>query len=289
MKDIFINASDGTVLHARFLRRSSPGPVFVLIHGYGDGGYVWDSSCDALSDLCSTLTLDLRGHGDSGRSEPTRYHVDTHVADIVRVIRTLDLRRVALIGHSLGGLIAAALVETLKFTAVEGVVLVDVCPNPSTDARAAVAYYLRRSLRRYESVDEYSEWLMQCRPLLSAEQARRLAAGALRRCDGGFELKVDPALAEKNSSEAELEIEGRWMRDSLRSIHCPALVVRGTGSAFVSEEAARQMTGVLPNAKSVSVPNAGHSVMSDNPVFFNTLVRDLARRLIRAAVASVQI
>jgi len=79
------------------------GRPVVLIHGYPLSGRAWERQAAAL--LASghrVLTYDRRGFGRS--SQPTTgYDYDTFAADLDRLLTTLDLREVDLVGHSMGG------------------------------------------------------------------------------------------------------------------------------------------------------------------------------------------
>ena len=58
-----------------------------------------------------------------------------------------------------------------------------------------------------------------------------------------------------------------------RAIQCPTLVVRGAASDIMSPDVADKMVEeVLPNGKLAIVPQAGHSVMTDNPEGFKQMV-----------------
>jgi pimeloyl-ACP methyl ester carboxylesterase len=54
----------------------------------------------------------------------------------------------------------------------------------------------------------------------------------------------------------------------LPAVRCRTLIVRGAGSALVSANAAKQMARMPRRGELVTVPRAGHAVMSDNPQAF---------------------
>jgi pimeloyl-ACP methyl ester carboxylesterase len=63
------------------------------------------------------------------------------------------------------------------------------------------------------------------------------------------------------------------MWDALAALPCPVLVVRGAASDILSPEIAdRMVEDVLQNGRLAVVPQAGHSVMTDNPSGFNEAV-----------------
>jgi len=78
------------------------GQPVVLIHGYPLSGRAWDKQVpELLDDGRRVITYDRRGFGKS--SQPARgYDYDTFAADLHALLEALDLRDVALVGHSMG-------------------------------------------------------------------------------------------------------------------------------------------------------------------------------------------
>jgi len=234
--------------------------VCLLLHGFGDGSYVWNRFAPSIARLFRTLAVDLRGHGESSWDPTGRYPVESHVADVLGVIETLSLRRLIVIGHSLGGDIAVR-IAAARLSHVVGLVVVDFGPDPIPDGVARVRSDFNESMRTWGSVDEYASWLSERRPLVDAEIIQNLAAGALRPVlNGGFRPKSDPAMGQDDGADDRAEV---W--PLLERIACPVLVVRGIGSAVFSGRTARQMERVLRNGYVHVVDHAGHAVMSDNP------------------------
>jgi pimeloyl-ACP methyl ester carboxylesterase len=264
----YIHAADGTVLHFKVANIDSGLPACLLVHGYGDGSHVWQDTIEALCPFCSVVVVDLRGHGESGISLSRDYSLEAYVADTERVVRTLALKRLYIIGHSLGGQIAIRLIASLR-QSVMGAILADTCARPNEIAFAHVKESLKKSIRVYASPDEYSRFLITTRPLLSASVAAQLASGALRLIDGGYELKVDPLLAADNFEASNSTINPEVdLLELLPHITCPTLVMRGEASALVSLRAASEMIGLLRNGRLSTIGQAGHALMSDNPERF---------------------
>ena len=78
------------------------GRPVVLIHGYPLSGRAWDRQVPVLLEAGHrVITYDRRGFGKS--SQPTAgYDCDTFADDLSTLLETLDLRDVALVGHSMG-------------------------------------------------------------------------------------------------------------------------------------------------------------------------------------------
>ena len=82
----------------------SPGaPPLVLLHGLGEGAADWDGVAPAFARHWRVYAPDLRGHGSSDR--PGDYSVELMAADALGFLDALQLDRVDLIGHSMGGLV----------------------------------------------------------------------------------------------------------------------------------------------------------------------------------------
>ena len=127
-------AGDGST--ARWLRRRrrrSPAlyrvgrprrPPILFLHGGSAHARWWDFVVQQLGDRFRCLALDLRGHGDSAWPVSLDYRLEAHAADVAAVIAALDLRRVALIGHSFGGFVAMACAPQ-RDSHLSGLVIVD--------------------------------------------------------------------------------------------------------------------------------------------------------------------
>ncbi len=77
-------------------------PAVVFVHCWcGNQGF-WKGSVAALKDRHRVVTLDLAGHGASGRAR-ARYTVEAFAQDVKAVVEKLGLTQVILVGHSMGG------------------------------------------------------------------------------------------------------------------------------------------------------------------------------------------
>src|SRR3984957_14035471 len=79
------------------------GKPVVLIHGYPLSGASWEKQVAALLQAGRrVITYDRRGFGRS--SQPTTgYDYDTFARDLHKLVSTLELRDIALVGFSMGG------------------------------------------------------------------------------------------------------------------------------------------------------------------------------------------
>src|SRR5207253_9967674 len=80
-------------------------PPLLLVHGGRDHCRSWDALARALQPHFHVLAPDLRGHGDSDWTKGGSYSLTEYVYDLSRLVRHIAARQVAIIGHSMGGMV----------------------------------------------------------------------------------------------------------------------------------------------------------------------------------------
>jgi len=83
------------------------GPPIFLVHGIGARRQGWAGLVEHLKSNFQCISYDLRGHGDSPKSEGS-FGLDELVADLEALRAKLGIERAHVIGHSLGGMIGPA-------------------------------------------------------------------------------------------------------------------------------------------------------------------------------------
>jgi pimeloyl-ACP methyl ester carboxylesterase len=83
----------------------------VLLHGYTDAGLCWTDLAHEFEKDYDVIMMDYRGHGFSD-APLTGYKTEDYTADAVGLIEALELQKPIIIGHSMGGSIAARIVLT---------------------------------------------------------------------------------------------------------------------------------------------------------------------------------
>lgn len=98
------------------------GPNLLFVHGLGSAQLLWDPLVRVLGDRYRCWTLDLRGHGASGRA-PGAYNLEGYGSDVAAALDHIDAPTIG-IGHSLGGS-SLARVATLGHPHLRGIYLLD--------------------------------------------------------------------------------------------------------------------------------------------------------------------
>lgn len=238
-------------------------PRCFLIHGFGEGHFVWNGVISHLSRHASAVGIDLRGHGDSDWDPTATYSLSDHVSDSYAALRFFCKDPAIVIGHSLGAVIGMHLAARYPESVLASI-LVDGGPSFDPDS----IKYLRREFAHqqwwYRTQEHYISRLQEKFPLVGPDLLKSLAHFGLRsEPSGGYRLKCDKALAQSADHTNE---DDSW--SLFRSIMSPILVVRGRGSAVLPAAAAARMCTENAFCSVETVSSAGHSVMLDNPEGF---------------------
>jgi pimeloyl-ACP methyl ester carboxylesterase len=92
--------------HRRAYRRAGRGPALLLVHGIGDSSQTWLPVIPGLARDFTVIAPDLLGHGGSAKPRAD-YAVAAYACGMRDLLDVLGIERVTVVGHSLGGGVAA--------------------------------------------------------------------------------------------------------------------------------------------------------------------------------------
>ncbi len=246
------------------LYEGGEGPPLLVLHGFLELP-VWAEHHDLLARRYRVLAPSLPGYGGSPR--PPWLESIGDLADLgLDLLDALGLDGVSLLGHSLGGWMAAEMAVRCSHS-LRKLVLVDAvgvrCGGPVARAGGYIADWL--------ALDP-----QQLRPLAWHDPAT------------GDRLKL-PGEPATSDSELTTIIAGReaatvygWkpfffnprLPQWLHRIRVPALVVWGEHDGIVPREAGEAYAAGIPDARFVTVPNSAHLPHLEQPAAFARLVTD---------------
>jgi pimeloyl-ACP methyl ester carboxylesterase len=91
--------------YRRAFRVAGSGPAILLIHGIGDNSTTWETVQAKLAQRYTVIAPDLLGHGKSDKPRAD-YSVAAYANGMRDLLSVLDIERVTVVGHSLGGGVA---------------------------------------------------------------------------------------------------------------------------------------------------------------------------------------
>jgi 3-oxoadipate enol-lactonase len=122
--------TNGVVLHFED-RGDKARPALVFSNSLGTDFRIWDDVIDLLGDRFRFIRYDKRGHGLS-EATPAPYRMDDHIGDLEALLAHLGVTSCALVGLSVGGMIAQGLASK-RPDLVKALVLMDTAHRIGTD------------------------------------------------------------------------------------------------------------------------------------------------------------
>lgn len=258
-----------------------------MLHGFLDTARTWEAAVGAgLGEGFHVVAADLRGHGDSDRVGPGGYyHFFDYLPDIAGIVERLAPKRLALVGHSMGGTLASYFAGTFP-DRVEHLALLEGIGPPEDDTdvpdrvRAWAAAWKRRLAdvpRSYPTVGAVAERLLATDPKLTQQRALRLAETGTTELENGERVfKHDLLHLSRGPYPFRVDIaESFWRR-----VRCPVLYVDGEESSYraLGREVDRRLA-CFEHVERVTLPNAGHMLQRHQP----ELLAGVLQRFLRDA------
>jgi pimeloyl-ACP methyl ester carboxylesterase len=251
-------SADGVPIHYETQGQGQPALVFV--HGWAIDRRYWDAQVPVFARTRQVVTLDLAGHGQSGRGRKD-WSMAAFGQDVRAVVEALSLEKVVLVGHSMSGNVVLEAAKAMPARVV-GLIPVDTLLD----------------------VDEITSEA-EIKGAIAAFRAdyKATASGFMRKYM--FTATTPPELVEavvKDATSFPPEIgvpvlEQNWRHDVrplLKEIHVPIVAVNA--DKFPTRlDHARQYA---PQYDALIVKGVGHYLMREDPAAFNAqLARAVAR------------
>ena len=259
--------TNGINLH--YTRTGGSKPPVILLHGLAANGSCWAAVAQSLEEDYDVIMPDARGHGKSSAPNDG-YQYEDHANDVVGLIETLRLSSPILIGHSMGGLIAAV-VASRNPKLLRGLILADpsfLSPKVQSEVRDSdVADQHRRYLNM--SLDEVVAEARIRHPKRSLDTIERIARARLQTSMGAFDVLTPP-----NPNYMQV----------MSAIEIPSLLVIGGPAGVVSPEVAADLQRLNPRLRVEQIPEVGHGLHYDQPERFAVIVKSFLRSFSAAIV-----
>jgi pimeloyl-ACP methyl ester carboxylesterase len=235
------------------------GTPIVLLHGLGSSSDDWLQTARRLARHHRVVLVDLPGHGESDMPEP--FSLERAVASLDRALAGIPGGPPILVGHSLGGLIAAA--EAIDHPdRIRGLILIETALRPQLPEEQRAAW-LDRLDNDYAGV-VHAAYLDFGRDATQGEKLyRRVAALDPRVVKRWIRLAWSADLSEEAAhldvSTLAVLAERSW------GSHEPwSAVAEGLGYAN------------LPRLRATRIADCGHFVMLDHPAELAAMIEGFA-------------
>ena len=254
---------DGIPLH---WTSSGSGPqTLVLVHGWTCDDSSWSAQVPALMTKYRVLTLDLPGHGKSGKIEAFRFSMELFARAVEAVRAEARADRLVLVGHSMGVPVirqyARLYPQHVKaLVLVDGVVVLGAPPPPGAQPSQ------RPEPERMKGPDGPKNREAMIRGMFTPATPKPLQDHVLKMMLAAPEATAYGAMVATFDPKV-------WGNDVMTM---PALGLFADKSALGNPEITKK---VLPNYEHHEVAGTGHFVMMEKPREFNALLTAFVDKL----------
>ncbi len=260
-------------------------PTILLLHATGFHGRLWDQIAAQLSDH-HVIAPDLRGHGQSTKLSIDHWSILSY--DISNLIRTLEVKSVIGVGHSVGGHVLIESAVRLP-TIFKHLLLLDpVVGSPdfySQTQKRVSKDFLKPILERknnFQSVQEMIDRFCNRRPysLFTEECLKDYCIHGLHRSNDVFSLACPPEI---EASFYASSATNKSILDYAKQVSCAATIVRAKDSlesrelSFESSPTWPQLASIFANARDIQLSDLSHFIPMQAPQLCLQFIEDIAQ------------
>lgn len=262
----YIELSDRVPL---YYEEHGTGETLLLIHGWTmNAEYWWQHNVEALAADHHVVTVDLRGHGLSGKTDDNHSLVE-YAHDIHHVMESLGLEDVTAIGWSTGAAVLLAYVDQFSDDRLRALGFVDQSPLLLSEADWEHPVFGGFT---EEALEELVETLGSNRPAFAKQFVSDMFASP------PSPHLIDEMYAEtmKTPTSVATAVVTDLMTTDLRhvvpEITVPTLLLYGEQSKIFPSDVGAWMHEQIPDSELVSFPESGHCPFWEDPERFNEQV-----------------
>jgi proline iminopeptidase len=249
-------------------------PVIALHGGPGLDGSVWSPGLEPLAALgYRILAPDQRANGRSEAGDPARWTVPQLADDVEALIGALDLENVVVMGWSFGSFVAQS--HMVRHGSAAAYVLLGTVAEPGAleEVGTRLAAFEPDALRAQVSASWEREATVQ-----TAEEARTLIHEQypFHVADPSGPLVAELVAADRVVYRPDVlrhfaaggEYGMTDLRDELRTVDVPTLVLSGAHDRTTPAASAHELASILPRCEEVVLPQSAHMLPYEEPEAF---------------------
>ena len=266
-------------LELAFKESGNPDGIPVIeLHGWLDNANSFDRMNASLDpDRLRTIALDLPGHGFSEhRSKSENYHLLEYVLDVEAFARAMGLKKIFVVGHSLGGVIGSLWASACP-ERVSGLVMIDAI-GPISSKEEESAQQLGSAIQKiltpsrpltvFPSRDEAIAARKMGMGNLTEESISVLLERGLKKVPGGYVWASDPRLRHLSLMRlSEIQV-----RAFLGAIQCRVLGLFAQGSALAANHRFTERLSVIPDFRYEILEGGHHLHLQECPAAIGSRV-----------------
>lgn len=259
-----LTLEDGTLWY----ETRGDGEPLVFVHGGWMNGQAWRPQVERFADEYEVVTLDVRGHGKTGATDPDRYSIELFTDDLEALFAHLDLEEPILCGLSLGSMVVQEYMDRHPDRAAGAILGGAVRSMPPLDVPPTMKPFvsplpaLATSLSMTDTETTFRSMLYSIR----ATTGRRWLS-----VNPDIESKAMDAVGQIDRSEFRKVFGALYRYDppELSHVETPTLVVHGEQEAPLVKRQGKRLVSEVVHGDRLEVSDSGHLVNLDRPDAFN--------------------
>ncbi|CAN3372891.1 hypothetical protein DIURU_002783 [Diutina rugosa] len=253
----------------------STSPVYVMNHGAGSSSMTFAKATEELITKCpdvGVVVYDMRGHGMSPNPSGD-YSLNTLVADfsdVISFVKANTNNSLYLVGHSLGGAVAARYGATTTDRQLKGLVLLDIVEEVAIKSLTSMPQFVHNRPKHFSSITQAIHWHME--NLLHNIESARLSVP---------DLLIPDKLTWKTDLAHTQPYWSTWFENlssNFVNFQGPKLLVLSTHETLDKQLMIGQMQGKFQMVAFNNSNETGHFVHEDLPRHIAATLLDFVKR-----------
>lgn len=232
------------------------GDPILLIHGFCETKELWSDFEKTLSQTHRVITVDLPGFGESERLIEENTTIEDLGTSVIELLYDLDIKETVIIGHSLGGYVALAMIEE-KPAICKGLCMFHSTAFADTEEKKenrdkTLDFIRRQGVASFITAFVPSLFYSSSRERL-ASQIKKLQAIAMKTPEFTI-FEVTKAMRNRKDRIQVLE-----------SITAPVLYIIGEDDLAIPLELSKKQMSIAPDSRNLILEKTGHMGMYEQP------------------------
>ncbi|AIE61174.1 alpha/beta fold hydrolase [Bacillus methanolicus] len=250
---------NGIDVYYEYYRNEQPKETIVLLHGFLSSTFSFRRLIPLLNEDFNVISVDLPPFGKSGKSYSFIYSYKNIAQTVISLLESLDISKVTVIGHSMGGQISLKIVSLRPDLAQKAILL---CSSAYLK-RSKLPLILSSYIPYFHLYVKL--WLIRSGVRYNLQQVVYDHSLIDEEMMYGY---MKPFLEEdifKALTRMIRDREGDLHSTALKKIETPCLLIWGEHDKVVPLTVGKRLTNELKNSKLVVLKNAGHLLPEERP------------------------
>jgi pimeloyl-ACP methyl ester carboxylesterase len=242
-------------------RSRGDGETVVFLHGLLGSSKSWAFQFDRLSRDYRMIAWDAPGYGQSGMVSAS---IDAFVAALREFIANIGQPKVSLVGHSMGGTVAACFAANFP-DQVSRLVLSCSHAGYGDPETAPMSAKFESRMREFNEIGHAA---------YGVNRARDLLPSPVPACVFDYAAEIASEINPEGLRRATRMLQRANNRPLLPKLKIPTLILTGEMDTDVDPNLKADLLRLTPATRHVEMPRLGHAPYFEAPDYYNSLIED---------------